>query len=143
MKKTLLILLSIFFIFNKTCFIYADDQEEETDYIWLYEEINDASINNDKEPIFNSKYICVLDTYSNEILYGKNENIKTPMASTTKIMTAIVLMESLEKNGLNLDSQIEVCNQAAMIQGSRLGLKKKDKITINDLLYGLMLCSRK
>ncbi len=143
MKKTLLILLSIFFILNTSFYTYANEQEEETDFIWLNQEINEASVNQTKELTLNSKYICALDMDSKEILYGKNENKKVPMASTTKIMTAIILMENLEKKELNLNSKIEICKEAELIQGSRLGLKEGDKTTINDLLYGLMLCSRK
>ena len=90
-----------------------------------------------------SKYICALDRESKKTIYGKNQNEKVPMASTTKIMTAIVLMENLEKCGLTLNTEIEVCKLASIINGSRLGLKTGDKITVNDLLYGLMLCSRK
>ena len=57
-------------------------------------------------------------------------------------MTSLVLLENLGvNNDLTLNSQIEVCKQAGAIGGSRLGLKAGDKITINDLLYGLMLCS--
>ena len=56
-----------------------------------------------------------------------------------KIMTAIVFVE----NNKNLNEEVEVCKQAANIGGSRLGLKTGDKITKEDLLYGLMLCSRK
>ena len=58
------------------------------------------------------------------------------MASTTKIMTAIVTIENC-----NLDTSIEVSKKAAGTGGSRLGLKTGDKITIRDLLYGLMLRS--
>ena len=122
--------------------IFAYEIEEETDYIWLKEEITNTQLA--KEPILNSKYAIAIDRESKVILYGKNENQKVPMASTTKIMTAIVLLENLGvNNNLALDTQIEVCKQAAIIGGSRLGLKTGDKITVNDLLYGLMLCSRK
>ena len=130
-------------MFNINCIVFADEQEEETDYVWLYEEIQNTSSKPTEEPVLNSRYVCALDGNSKELLYKKNENKKAPMASTTKIMTAIVLMENLEKAGLNLNSQVEVCKQAASIGGSRLGLKINDKITINDLLYGLMLRSRK
>ena len=58
------------------------------------------------------------------------------MASTTKIMTATVIIENC-----NLNDTIEVSKKAAGTGGSRLGLKTGDKITIHDLLYGLMLCS--
>ena len=143
MKKTFIILLSIFLVLNVNYYTFADEIEEETDYVWLTEEIKNASANTTDEPVLNSRYVCAFDRSSKEIIFGKNETKKVPMASTTKIMTAIVLMESLETKGLNLNSQIEVCKDAATIQGSRLGLKTGDKITVNDLLYGLMLCSRK
>lgn len=130
-------------ILSLSTIVFAFEIEEETDYIWLQEEIENASTNANDEPILNSRYIAVLDRTSNAIIYGKNENTRVPMASTTKIMTAIVLLENLEKNNLTLDSKVEVCKQAAAIGGSRLGLKTGDKVSINDLLYGLMLCSRK
>ena len=58
------------------------------------------------------------------------------MASTTKIMTAIIVLENT-----NLKDVVTVDSKSASIGGSRLGLKKNDKITVNDLLYGLMLRS--
>ena len=58
------------------------------------------------------------------------------MASTTKIMTCIIVLE----NG-NLNDIVEVSKKSAGTGGSRLGLKTGDKITVKDLLYGLMLCS--
>ena len=130
-------------ILSLSTIVFAFEIEEETDYIWLQEEIKNASTNANDEPILNSRYIAVLDRTSKAIIYGKSENTRVPMASTTKIMTAIVLLENLEKNNLTLDSKVEVYKQAAAIGGSRLGLKTGDKVSINDLLYGLMLCSRK
>ena len=58
------------------------------------------------------------------------------MASTTKIMTCIVILENA-----NLNDVVVVDKKAAATGGSRLGLKTGDKITVNDLLYGLMLVS--
>ena len=143
MKKTLAILLSIFLIFNINYLSIANDVEEETDYVWLYEEIENVSTTPKDIPNLNSRYICAFDRTSKKVLYAKNENTKVPMASTTKIMTAIVLMENLEDTGLELTSSVEVGKKASLIGGSRLGLKKGDKITVNDLMHGLMLCSRK
>ena len=143
MKKTLVILLSIFLFLNIYCFSFANEQEEETDYAWLYEEIKNVSTTPKDLPNLNSRYICAFDRSSKKVIYSKNENTKVPMASTTNIMTAIILMENLENAGLELTSTVEVSKKAASIGGSRLGLKTGDKISINDLLYGLMLCSRK
>lgn len=69
---------------------------------------------------------------------GKAENEKRPMASTTKIMTAIVVLENA-----NLNDIVTVSKKAAGTGGSRLGLKSGDKISINNLLYGLLMVSRK
>lgn len=89
-----------------------------------------------EEPEINSRIALIYDRASGRILYEKNGNKQTPMASTTKIMTAIVVIENA-----NLDDVVEVDSKAATIGGSRLGLKKGDKVTVNDLLYGLMLRS--
>ena len=69
-------------------------------------------------------------------MYEKNGDKRTPMASTTKIMTAIVVIENS-----NLNDIVTINAKAAGTGGSRLGLKKNDKITVEDLLYGLMLKS--
>ena len=141
-KFTIAFLSITILIFSITS-SFAFEVEEETDYIWLQEEILKASTNNAKEPNLNSRNIVAYDRTSKKVLYGKNENQKVPMASTTKIMTAIILIESLNNENLLLNTEVEVCKQAAAIGGSRLGLKSGDKISVNDLLYGLMLCSRK
>lgn len=60
------------------------------------------------------------------------------MASTTKIMTAIVVLENAK-----LTDVVEISKKAGGTGGSRLGLKAGDKVSVNDLLYGLMLRSRK
>lgn len=141
-KNILLITLSILLILQINIFAY--EIEEETDYIWLQEEIYYTSANSQNELALSSRYVVAFDRDSKCVMYGKNENKQVPMASTTKIMTAIVLLENLGiNNNLTLDSEIEVCKQAGAIGGSRLGLKTGDKVTVNDLLYGLMLCSRK
>lgn len=142
-KKLFIIVLNIVLIISILSFkSFAFEIEEETDYIWLQEEISSTSSNATTEPNLNSRYAIVLDRNSKAVLYEKNSNERVPMASTTKIMTAIVLLESLEKdNNLTLESKIEVCKEAGAIGGSRLGLKTGDKVSVNDLLYGLMLCS--
>lgn len=56
--------------------------------------------------------------------------------TTTKIMTALVIIENY-----NLNEIVTISKKAGNTGGSRLGLKTGDKITVNDLLYGLMLRS--
>lgn len=78
----------------------------------------------------------VIDSKSGRVLFGKNENERRHMASLTKIMTSILLVENC-----NMDEEIEVPAEATWIGGSEVGLKKGDKVTARSLLYGMMLPS--
>lgn len=122
-------------ILTTTCF--ADDLEvEEVDMKQIQEEIMQTAATPTKEPNINSRAAIVLDRESKRILYDKNAHEKRAMASTTKIMTAIVALENCR-----LEEEIVVSKKVAGVGGSRLGLQTGDKITMNDLLYGLMLRS--
>lgn len=85
----------------------------------------------------NSRRYAIYDRASGTCIYGKNENKQTAMASTTKIMTAIIVLENCK----NLDEVVTISAKAAGTGGSRLGLKKDDKVTVNDLLFGLLMRS--
>lgn len=113
---------------------FADDLEEEVETD--IQEVLEAASNVEEDITLNSRAAVIYDRTSGTILYGKNENQERPMASTTKIMTAILVIE----NG-KLDDIVEVSKKAAGTGGSRLGLKTKDKISVKDLLYGLLLVS--
>lgn len=137
MKNKLKLLFIIIFIFSFLYYnitVFADDlnfeNELETSSLQTENSITKENLK------LNSRSCIVLDRTSKKILYGKNEFNKVKMASTTKIMTAIVVIEMDD-----LNKTIEVSKKAANTGGSRLGLRTGDKITIKDLLYGLMLCS--
>ena len=78
---------------------------------------------------------------SGQILYEKNANAKAYPASTTKIMTALVALEKLDELGLGMDSEVIIPEEAVGIEGSSIYLKKGERISIEELLYGLMLQS--
>ncbi|MDE6667009.1 MAG: D-alanyl-D-alanine carboxypeptidase [Clostridia bacterium] len=70
------------------------------------------------------------------VLKEGNADTRLPMASTTKIMTAIIIVEDC-----NLDEVITVPDKAVGVEGSSIYLKKNEQIDVRDLLYGLMLRS--
>lgn len=78
----------------------------------------------------------VMEVFSKRVLYAKNPHMRLPMASTTKIMTAIVAIEMG-----NLDDVVVVSPRAVGVEGSSLYLAKGERLTLEQLLYGLMLCS--
>ena len=84
----------------------------------------------------NARFAIVMESKTSRILYEKNSTIKTPMASTTKIMTCILAIE----HG-NLEDEVIVSEKAASTWGSSIKLSKNEKINLLDLLYGLMLKS--
>ena len=114
--------------------VLADDENFE--YLPDLSTIQSSNSENITEPTINSRAAIVYERSSGKILYGKEENKKRKMASTTKIMTTIVVLENA-----NLDDIVTISSKAAGTGGSRLGLHKDDKISIQDLLYGLLLCS--
>jgi len=83
-----------------------------------------------------AKSAILIETSTKNVLYEKNAYIKMPMASTTKIMTAICALENLETKKV-----IKVDDGAVGIEGSSIYLAKDEEITIEDLIYGMMLSS--
>lgn len=102
-------------------------------FIFSFENIFSSQGNNLN---LNARSCIILDRTSKKILFGKNEYNKVKMASTTKIMTATIILENCD-----LSQTVTISKKAAGTGGSRLGLKTDDKITIRDLLYGLLLVS--
>ena len=133
MKKifySILIFLLILFNFSTVC---ADDVDNEVDF----EDTIEVTASNVSElPKTNSRRYIVYDRISKSMIIGKNEDVKSAMASTTKIMTTIVILEKAD-----LNEKVTVSAKAGGIGGSRLGLKRGDKASVRDLLYGLMLRS--
>jgi len=87
-------------------------------------------------PAINARSACVMDFNTGTVLYEKTPYVKRPMASTTKIMTAIIAIENCP-----LDARVPISGMAASMGGSTMGLRAGSNIRMEDLLYGLMLCS--
>ncbi len=83
-----------------------------------------------------AKSAIVIDAASGKILYEKDAHTKRGMASTTKIMTCLLAIETL-----NLEDIVTVSPFAAGTEGSSIWLEAGEKISVEDLLYGLMLSS--
>ena len=89
-----------------------------------------------KPPDLTSTAALVMDADSGQVLFSKNADERLPMASTTKIMTAIVVLESLD-----LDTKVMVSRNAHFQSGSVVGLQALDVVTVEQLLYWLLVFS--
>ncbi len=76
------------------------------------------------------------DTATDKLLYEKKSGERLPMASLTKIMTAIIALENL-----NLSEKVVVTKNASEIGEGTMGLSDGESLTVNELLYGLLLQS--
>lgn len=77
-----------------------------------------------------------VEAETGRVLYEKNADEVLPMASTTKIMTALVVLENAE-----LSDVVEIDGRMAGIEGSSMNLDAGEELTVEQLLYGLMLRS--
>lgn len=79
----------------------------------------------------------VINGDTGDILYSHNAGVRLPMASTTKIMTALLLLENCD----DLDKEIVTTKEMVTVEGSSMGLLPGDRVSFRALLYGMMLSS--
>lgn len=104
--------------------------------IFFFKEVSFADSKTKLFVNIDSPAAVVIDSVTGRILYNKNAEEKRPMASLTKVMTSIMLVENCK-----MDEMIEVPKGAVWIGGSTVGLKKGDKVSAESLLYGMLLSS--
>jgi D-alanyl-D-alanine carboxypeptidase (penicillin-binding protein 5/6) len=84
---------------------------------------------------------AIVDGKTGNPLWGCHDTEARPIASTTKIMTAWIILQQAEQNPKWLDEEIRFSERAAATPGSSCGLKAGERLTIRELLYGLLLPS--
>lgn len=106
LKKVILIFCLLLIIYPTISIAdeCSEDEYIENDYIV---KVSSSDISNELD--INARYAIVLDRASKTILYGKNENSVCKMASTTKILTASIVLE----NCANLNSEVIISKKAA------------------------------
>lgn len=84
-----------------------------------------------------AKAMCVLEKNSGRVVASKNMDLTLPMASTTKIVTALTVIQNCD----DLDKVIQVDDSSIGVEGSSIYLRQGELISVKDLLFGLMLRS--
>lgn len=92
-------------------------------------------------PILSAKGAILIDAGDGSVIYEKDTDRKLYPASTTKIMTALIVIEMLTEIDANLESKIVVPAKAVGVEGSSIYLKEGEVITVEELLYGTLLQS--
>lgn len=122
----------IMFYLMTSLFVFADEVYEGIPCISVSDSVETIA----KVPLIGATSAIVIDAKTGRILYEKDAFSRRSIASTTKIMTAILALE----NG-KLDDTVVISKRAAGVWGSTIYLVEGEKLTLKELLYGLMLNS--
>ena len=117
MKKIISILITTLFLLNSVT-VYAVG-EVETD----------------------AKSCLLMEASSGEVLYEDNADEQLPIASVTKVMTMLLIMEQIESGNLSFDTMISVSENAMSYGGSTMFLEAGEELTVNDMLKGIAVAS--
>jgi len=139
LKKTIKVILIILIILSNliwTDLATADDTNDDDPINNLFDNQESIETIGNKIPKISAGAAIVMDTISGRVLYEKNAYTRRSIASTTKIMTAIVAIE----NG-NDDEDVIVSKRAAAISGSQVNIKEGKSYKLGDLMNAMMIRS--
>ena len=88
-----------------------------------------------------SESAILMDAESGKILYEKNIDEKLPMASMTKIMSMLLIMENIDNGSLSYDDKVLISENASGMGGSQVFLQAGEEYTVNDLLKCIAVSS--
>jgi serine-type D-Ala-D-Ala carboxypeptidase (penicillin-binding protein 5/6) len=83
----------------------------------------------------------LIDHRSGDVLFEKNPDLAIPPASMSKLMTALVVFEELEAGNLELDQMLPVSERAWRMGGSRMFIEVGTRVSVHDLLQGIIVQS--
>lgn len=88
-----------------------------------------------------AKYAYLIDFESGEVLYDKNGNTAMPPSSMTKIMTSYIIFQNLQNGDIKLSDKFIISDKAAKKGGSKMFLKSGQKVSVDELLKGVIVLS--
>ncbi len=88
-----------------------------------------------------AKSAILMDQNTGQILYKQNENERRPMASMTKIMSLLLIMEKIDDGSLKYDDEVIISDVASSMGGSQIFLQTGDKYTVKELLKAVSMAS--
>ena len=96
---------------------------------------------NDKNIIKNARSGLLMEASSGEILFEKEKDKKVAVASMTKMVAQIIILENIEQGNLTWDEIITISSNASGMGGSQIYLQTGEKMTVRDLMKGITMAS--
>ncbi len=92
-------------------------------------------------PELNARGYILVDHFSGQVLASKNENERLDPASITKLMTAYAAFRALKEGGITLQDEVLISEKAWRTAGSRMFIEVNTRVTVDDLLHGMIIQS--
>lgn len=89
----------------------------------------------------NAKSAILMEKSTGNILYESNPDERLPIASVTKVMTMLLIMEAVDSGKISLDDMVTVSENAMSYGGSTMFLETGEQLTVNDMLKGIAVAS--
>ena len=89
----------------------------------------------------NAKSSIIIEASTGEVLYENNSHLKLAPASMTKMMSLLIIMESIEKGIIKMDDMITISENASKMGGSQILLETGEQMSVEDLLKGITVAS--
>ena len=110
-------------------------------FCFAKEKSNTGNDEANKQMAGNAKSAIMIEASTGKILYEKNKDDKLPMASMTKMMTLLLIMEEIDAGRLKWDEMITTSEHAASMGGSQIFLEVGEKMSVEDLVKGICIAS--
>ncbi len=142
LKRFISVLIAFSLVFASVTLVSADGDQSREEYLKEVQETDEywqtsASLTLD----FASKSVILMDSATGTVLYEKAPDEKLPLASVTKIMSALLVMEAIADGKLSLEDTAVCSEHASTMGGSQIWLEPNEEMSINDLLKAMLIGS--
>ncbi len=141
MKKTVIFVCCLAFVLCSCVCAFATETQKVYPYTFAFEEFWYAEASAKLEGSLECKSALLMEPQSGAILFAQNENQKLPIASVTKIMTTLLIMEALESGKLKLNDTVTAGENAAKMGGSQIFLEAGEQLSVTDMLKSVIVAS--
>ena len=148
-KRVFLLILTLVFVSNYI--VYADVSQKNVSYDNIVTEYYSDDIYEDvvvtssipvtSVPEIHSKSAILMEASTGKVVFSKDENVRLPPASITKIMTMLLVIEAIESKKISFYDKVSTSEHAASMGGSQIWLEVGEEMTVHDLLKAVAVGS--
>jgi len=121
-KKVISLIAAFTLVFSSSAFVFAKEENK-----------NEISMD------IQSKAVVLIDAESGKVLYEKNKDEKLEIASVTKVMTILLILEAIDNKTINMSDQVTISDYASNMGGSQLYMEEGECRSVDELLNAIII----